>query len=544
MPKSDLKGSAVTLYTWGTHENGGNGMAHFVDASFFGGNVGHAAIEVTFPANALSQQLIQKYCLKGNKKVIPFERTTQNILDEHKEVQKQEIYKVYFSWWPGDEKGFDLKKNINIDNDAERIGVDVGEIDPRFDIGPREQRTYHGPLGFRVVNLANKEISHLTSLTPDQKTLIETQRQLNETHDKLEAMALLEKKLSSDQPLKVEGSLLHLLQQSLNNWQVNVKNVNTLAKEDLDKLKTELQGMRQETIELQDILITKRDILKGTMELECDQKIKDEIATLRALPENELTPLREKRDERFSPQAWVKYELEEITKTLDPAQSIAIFCQMTPFESQKEKILGILFDKNYPPNLKDTSNIEKWRQFLPEEYKNMGKDAMTKEIYAKVQHNAKQQKEILFDKQMRLFTEQQLVEKVTPFAQGNHQAFVTRGHSPDDKVHLCVSGLSGNEHFQPGLNVERMLAKMRSLTEDGKKFNLATKNCSATTGAILAAGAEPSLRSYFKKKAWGGFGNPQECAKGRHPISTYCCGQQGPKNIFRKIKCLEPFKCH
>ena len=62
MPKSDIKGSSVTLYTWGTHSDGGNGMAHFMDASFFGGNVGHAAIEVTLPVNEKTEQLIRQYC--------------------------------------------------------------------------------------------------------------------------------------------------------------------------------------------------------------------------------------------------------------------------------------------------------------------------------------------------------------------------------------------------------------------------------------------------------------------------------------------------
>ncbi len=524
MPKSDIKGSSVTLYTWGTHPNGGNGMSHFMDSSFFGGNVGHASIEITLPANPKTEQLIQQYCLKGNKKVIPFERTTQNMLDENKQVKKQDVYKVYFSWWPGDKDGFDLRKNVNTDNESERAGVDVGEST----FAPREKRTYHGPLGSRTVHLANKEIAHLTSLTHEQIALIQTQRELNDFDDKLAAIAILEKKLKTDKSLKVEGSLLSLLQQNLNNWQVNVKSVNTLDLDDIEKIKAELQDKKQEISELKDILITKRDIIKGTMELEGDTTIKNEVTQIRALSDIERLPLQEKHDERFSPQAWIQYELEETTKVLDPAQSVSIFCQMRPFETNKEKILEILFDKNYPPNLKDTANIEQWRQFLPEEHKHIERDAMTKEIYEQVQKNAKQQKDLMFDKQTTLFAQKQLTDKIDPFLQGDFQSHVTRGHSPDDTVHLT------------GMNIERMLAKMRSFTEDGKQFNLATKNCSETTGAILAEGADPSLKDYFKQKAWGGFGNPQEVLKGAMEYQHTVVAKNGKKSFWEKLSAWNP----
>jgi|GEM_PF-5907639 len=527
MPTSDIKGSSVTLYTWGTHLDGGNGMAHFLDASFFGGNVGHAAIEITLPANAKTEQLIQQYCLKDNKKVIPFERTTQNAIDESLQVKKQDVYKIYFSWWPGKENGFDLRKNINTDNEHERIGVDAGKIDSRYDLPPREQRTYHGPLGSRTVNLANKEIAHLTSLTPDQKALIKIQRQLNESNDKLEALVILEKKLSTDKPLKVEGSLLSLLQQ-LDHWQANVKNVNTLGKEDIEELKIDLQDKKQAIAELQDILMTKRDILKETMQLEGNEKIKNEITTLSTLPENERLLLQEKYDKRFSAQAWIQYELEEVTRDLVPAQSVSIFCQMRLFEEKKETMLAILFDQNYPPDLKDTNNIAKWRQFLPEVHKHIERDAMTKDIYEQLQKNAKQQKDRLFNKQIALFAKKQLVDKVDPFLQGDHQAHVTRGHSPDDTLQI------------PGMNIQRMLAKMRSFTEDGKQFNLATKNCSATTGAILAAGAEPALKTYFKQKAWGGFGNPQEVLKGAIEYQHTVIALDGKKTFGEMLSAWNP----
>lgn len=539
MSKGGIKGSSVTLYTWGTHQNGGNGMAHFIDAGFFGGNVGHAAIELTIPANETGKKLIQQYCLSGNNKVIPFERTTQNGLDENNQVKKQDVYKVYFSWWPGNQKGYDLKRNINVDNVNERSGVDVGEIDPRFGID-REQRTYHGLLGSRKVNLANKEIAHLTALNPEQKAFIETQRQLNESEDKLEAIAVIEKKLEAKETIKVESSLFNLLQQHLNHWQDAVKDPKKLDKEDIDKLKAELQDKKLDLYDERDILTTKRDILKGTMELEMEDKIKNEVLQISALPELERNAALDKPGEPFSEQAIVQYQLDEVTKILEPAQSVAIFCQMNPFDTQKDKILAVLFDKNYPPALKDTQNIEQWRQFLPEEHKDVTKETMTKEIYEKLLINARQQKDQLFNQQAKLYTQKKLVDNVSPFMQGDNQSVVTRGHAPDDIVRLPIGGLTGHERVQHGLNIERMLAKMRNLTEDGKKFNLATKNCSETTGAVLAAGSEKSLRSYFKQKAWGGFGNPQEVLNGALQYQHTVITNRGKKTVWERISAWNP----
>ncbi|MGD9592106.1 MAG: hypothetical protein AB7V32_06265, partial [Candidatus Berkiella sp.] len=96
MNKEQLKQCSVTLSTWGTNYHGGNGMAHFIDSSFFGANVGHAAISMTIPATEETQALIQKYCLQGNKKLIPFERTTQNVVDKDDKVIKKDVYKIYF----------------------------------------------------------------------------------------------------------------------------------------------------------------------------------------------------------------------------------------------------------------------------------------------------------------------------------------------------------------------------------------------------------------------------------------------------------------
>src|SRR5437868_2914119 len=87
----------VKVLTWGTSPDAGNGMLHAVDAMLFGGNVGHATVQVTFPNNAKGKELLQ-YC---NDHKVPCEEKTIVTLDENgKEKFKTEVIQVYWSWWP------------------------------------------------------------------------------------------------------------------------------------------------------------------------------------------------------------------------------------------------------------------------------------------------------------------------------------------------------------------------------------------------------------------------------------------------------------
>lgn len=552
MPKNDLKGSSVALYTWGTHRDGGNGVAHFLDASFFGGNVGHAAIELTLVANHKNQALVQQYCLNGTRKIIPFELTTQNCLDEQHQLKQQEVYKIYFSWWPGEINGYDLKNNLNTDSSLERFGVDTGPIDARF-INPnepntllqKEKRTYHGPLGSRIVHLANHEIAHLTSLSPEQKALLTVEGQVREYESKLQTIVLIEQKLAhlNDKSI-LEGTLLRLLQELLPEFPTFIKDSKNISAKNLDKIKSEIDQQKQDALEKRDILVMKRDILKGTMQLAISEELQNQInairETLNGLSEPNQALALKNRAKPYSQQAWIQYELQETDKQLETAQLISIFLTMNPFSANKEKMLNILFDQSYPNNPKDIKNIEQWRQFLPKQFSHIQRHEMTPDIYAQVQKNANAQKDILLEKQTKLYTEKQLTEKTDPFFVGNYERHVQRGHAPDNTIRLPISGFQQDEHLQAGLNAEKMLAKMRDFIKDDKHFHLATKNCSVTTGGILAAGADPSLRSYFKAKAWGGFGNPQEVYNGalkyQHTLST----KNGEKSFGEKLSAWNP----
>ncbi len=550
--KNPNKGISVTLNTWGTHQDGGNGMAHFVDSQFFGGNVGHASLSVTIPATQEGLDLIKKYCLKGDKTVIPFERTTQNQLDDNNKVIKQDVYTVYFSWWPGDIGGFNLRPNLNSDGESERSGVDVGPIDPRFTdpnnahaLNPLEQRTYHGILGSKKMNLSTEEISHITSLSPEQKKILTLERDLKEIDKKVDALKAIEKKIPDDKDkIKVEGSLLTLLDKYVNLWKNEVVDPTVLTKAEMGKIKEKLKELRNELKEEKDIIQFKVDVAKEELIQPQTLKLQDEVkaitTALENLPENERIEKIKQRDPAFSQQAWVEYEFKAVSEQVDAAQNISIFLQLTSFTHQKEKVLDILFDKKYPENMKNTKGIDLWRQYLPPEHKNITKELMTQEIYNTIQKNAREQKQVLIAKKDELMVESKLITNKDRFLHGDYGQFVTRGHAPDNQIQLPVSGLKKGEHQKGGLNIENMLEKMRALTEDKEKFDLTTKNCSVTTAGILAAGAEPELKSYFEKKAWGGFGNPQEVLNGAMQYENTIVSKQGQKSLGEKLSSINP----
>jgi serine/threonine protein kinase len=178
MPKSVCD---VTLATWSTHHGAGNGLGSYLDAKLFGGNVGHASLCVTFPANEQTKEWLRKYCLDPP---IPYELqkvvTHKATLDANGKPVKtneilaeEEVYIVNFSWFPphvANEK-FSLSTSRNSDGMNERTGVHVN-WDPRFDFTP-EQRVHQGRLGSRLMTYGARTVVHERNLDPNQKKLIQ-----------------------------------------------------------------------------------------------------------------------------------------------------------------------------------------------------------------------------------------------------------------------------------------------------------------------------------------------------------------------------------
>ena len=177
-PKSTICG--VQVATWGTHEHGGNGMPHFLDQKFFGGNTGHASISITFPADEKGRELIKKYC---SNPPIPFEKHS---------VNQEEVYVVNFSWWGSSAGPYQIAPHVNEDNIDERQGHHV-EWDPKWKAYIQPEERYHGG------SLSRTKVTYDTATIVHQRGLNQTQIDLMNAEARLQ---LLEQRLKSVDVLK------------------------------------------------------------------------------------------------------------------------------------------------------------------------------------------------------------------------------------------------------------------------------------------------------------------------------------------------------
>ena len=94
---------SVALYTWNSGSGKGRGFLRAAKSTFFGGNVGHAALEVTWPADEAGKATYKKF--KSAAGVQIGQRTEYVAVkteDGRYQRAEQTVYYAYFSWWPGD----------------------------------------------------------------------------------------------------------------------------------------------------------------------------------------------------------------------------------------------------------------------------------------------------------------------------------------------------------------------------------------------------------------------------------------------------------
>ncbi len=102
---------SLEIYTW---KNGSKGLGFSkpVKSMLFGGNVGHAAVELTFPADAKGDELAKKYqdvpglSISKRTEIIPEKQE-----DGSYKPKEQVVYFVYFSWWPGHTNGHHINSH-------------------------------------------------------------------------------------------------------------------------------------------------------------------------------------------------------------------------------------------------------------------------------------------------------------------------------------------------------------------------------------------------------------------------------------------------
>ncbi len=199
--KENLSFYGVTVQTWGTKPENGNGAINFLDQKLFGGDVGHAMVQLKIPVTDQTCEWIATYCCDKNKnpltfdtyklnhpeasyhdflntfeeedKLIPFRIKQQTVrltsLDDDpadksesgkKNAFQQAYFEIDFSWWPA------RLQSVHDDMLLEREGKHFEYADKWKEYLEPEQRKHKGKIGARVMNYAPSSIIHQRDLPP------------------------------------------------------------------------------------------------------------------------------------------------------------------------------------------------------------------------------------------------------------------------------------------------------------------------------------------------------------------------------------------
>jgi hypothetical protein len=212
----------ITVQTWGANSRAGNGMMSFADQKFFGGDVGHASINMKLPINSTTKEWMEQYCFaqtyedfkksKGTEdlsyekyvqevdKLIPVSIKSQatrvakydssgHIIPTHEKAYEQVYFDVDWSWWPG------RVQNSEDDMVWEREGKHF-EYDEKWkDYLQPEQRIHRGKLGSRKMDYAPSAIIHQRDIPSSELERITRSHKIHQLEEKLELIKLLNSKI-------------------------------------------------------------------------------------------------------------------------------------------------------------------------------------------------------------------------------------------------------------------------------------------------------------------------------------------------------------
>lgn len=136
----------VVVQTWGASDDTtSSGMLHFCDTKLFGGNYGHAAVELRLPLSEM--ELVKKYCDKesAGRPAIPYEIQKSRIFGE-------QYIAVRFSWWPASDQSYRFQ-SLADDRIYEHGKHDVSK-DTRLKDLPLQEIYVKGRLGEKKIKLA------------------------------------------------------------------------------------------------------------------------------------------------------------------------------------------------------------------------------------------------------------------------------------------------------------------------------------------------------------------------------------------------------
>lgn len=181
--------TGVSVYTWGNEQYSSDpmeynsGMSHFAKSSLLGGNVGHASILLTLPNTEENRQMVDTY-LKGTHIPVEtrkYETKEAAIVDgkavkTNKTIYEESVIEVYFSWWPhADVHGFTFN-TFREDCIEERKGVEANYSKEWVKyLDPEVRKVSSGIKSFlpdSTISLRPAHIMHDRGNSPEEQKLL------------------------------------------------------------------------------------------------------------------------------------------------------------------------------------------------------------------------------------------------------------------------------------------------------------------------------------------------------------------------------------
>ncbi|WP_133134399.1 hypothetical protein [Legionella santicrucis] len=371
LPQDSMSG--ITIQTWGTQSRSSNGMITFADQKFFGGDVGHASVNMKLPVTSTTKEWIEKYCykqtyeqfkkikgeestyeeyLKDGGQIIPVSLKTQTtrvarydssgkMVATHDKAYEQTYFDIDWSWWPG------RIQTTEEDYVWEREGKHF-EYDEKWkEILQPEQRIHKGKLGHRVMDYAPSSIIHQRDIPSSELEKITRDHQIHQIEERIKLVALLNSKIEEMTGPKVTPSMELMFK----NLGMNIEQLLNETKEqdidtkDVGKLKEYLTArLFERKCELQQQL---EELQKEIDELSVRTKIEDVFYDLDYQYNNILVDTN--KGEKQLKNIDKLFELFEInkTETIPYSAEIDELVSNLPFlENKVQLINGIISPKS------------------------------------------------------------------------------------------------------------------------------------------------------------------------------------------------------
>jgi len=228
------------VITWGSKFQGGNGLKDQIRAKFKGGNIGHASVRLTIPADEKAAGLIEKYCYDNDQLVLPH---AKKILPNG-----DEIYEVYISAWSNDEVTLD--RDFIMDSQEEREGVNFN-WDPKWvDVVKPEKRSYKGLTSRTTMQLGPNSIIHQRGNLSDEQFKVYEQIENYKAHNKEITnydflMARLKRTGKSKKP-KIGSTEKILLDRLLPDWKNNLSNPPKITEDEITNVISKIEEQKNQ----------------------------------------------------------------------------------------------------------------------------------------------------------------------------------------------------------------------------------------------------------------------------------------------------------